>query len=239
MAKKEPTTSDWLKVILTSQVGGEGEDWKRLSKKRVYGGDVAREFENKATGQKISIYERADGLLYAELPDGSQMTARIPVSGDFNDAAQPPAVDRVMNALLEDKDPDDLPPGLYAQAVKEGLSERFSFCLTRYDGGGGEEDSTGLYTMIYPTVRDATFKCPSWIRPMVPKGDDIDECVVTEWRFDKGIDTPAQIVKYLQSLGMKWDEDSQKREKDFYAEIKSELGAAKAAPAAEAKGPKH
>ncbi|MEZ0224810.1 MAG: hypothetical protein ACAH83_09675 [Alphaproteobacteria bacterium] len=223
MTKKE-TTSDLLKVMLSAEVGGEVTDWKRLSKRRYYGGDIAREFANTATGERIGVYERQDGLFYAETKAGKEITARLP----FNAAAKPSAVDLVMNRLLEEKDCDD---DLYAQAVKEGLAKRFSFCIQKYDEGIGEEGESPIYTTIYPTVRDATCRVAAYIRPMVPKGGSTDECMEDEWRFTKDLDTPAKIVKYLQGVGMTWDTDQQKRNPDLYKEICDELGTAKPSPA--------
>jgi hypothetical protein len=230
MTKKHETTSDLIKVMLSAEVGGDVDDWKRLSKRRYYGGDTAREFKNTATGERIAVYERQDGLIYAETKDGEkEITARLP----FNAAAKPSAVDLVMNRLLEEKDCDD---DLYAQAVKEGLAKRFSFCVTKYDEGIAEEGESPMYTTIYPTVRDATCRVAAYIRPMVPKGTSTDECMVDEWRFTSDLDTPGKIVKYLQSVGMTWDIDSQKRSPEVYKEICDELGIAKPTPAS--KGPK-
>ncbi|TAL27578.1 MAG: hypothetical protein EPN97_17075 [Alphaproteobacteria bacterium] len=229
MSKKE-TTSDLIKVMLSAEVGGEVADWKRLSKRRYYGGDIAREFANTATGERIAVYERQDGLIYAETKDGEkEITARLP----FNAAAKPSAVDLVMNRLLESKDCDD---DLYAQAVKEGLAKRFSFCITKYDEGIVEEGESPMYTTIYPTVRDETCRVAAYIRPMVPKGGSTDECMVDEWRFTDDLDTPGKIVKYLQSVGMTWDIASQKRSPEVYREICDELGIATPAPGA--KNPK-
>ena len=230
MTKNKSTATDDLKKILSAQAGGAASDWKRLpSKKCVWGGDTAREFENKSSGAKVTVYERQDGLVYAELDGGKEITARLP----FNAAAKPSAVDVVMNKLLEEKDCDD---ALYAQAVKEGLVKRFSFYVTKYDDGIAEEGEQSMFAVIYPTVRDETFKCAAYIRPMVPKGDDTDECMVTEWRFPAEMSTPGKIVKHLESLGMTWDTEWQKREKALYQEITDELKAAK--PSAKAKGPK-
>lgn len=230
MANKQPeTTTEQFKNLLSAEAGGAASDWKRLSKKRVYGGDTAREFENTKDGQKVTVYERQDGLLYAETAEGKEITARLP----FNAAAKPSAVDLVMNRLLEEKDCDD---DLYAQAVKEGLAKRFSFCITKYDEGIVEEGESPIYTTIYPTVRDETCRVAAYIRPMVPLGNSTDECMVDEWRFPAQMDTPAKIVKYLESTGMTWDVESQKRDKALYKEICDELKPAK--PAAQAKGPK-
>jgi hypothetical protein len=232
MAKSKDNVTQDLKEILSAEVGGAASDWKRLSKKRVYGGDTAREFENTSSGQKVTTYERADGLVYAELGEGGkEITARVP----FNAAAKPSVVDVVMNKILEDK---EVPDALYAQAVKEGLIKRFSFCVTKYDDGIVEEGESPMYTTIYPTVRDETFKCPEFIRPMVPKGDATDECMVTEWRFPAAMNTPAKVVKHLESLGLTWDVESQKRDKAVYKEITTELNAAKTATPASNRGPK-
>lgn len=225
MTKKE-TTSDLIKVMLSAEVGGEVEDWKRLSKRRYYGGDIAREFKNTVTGERIAVYERQDGLIYAETKDGEkEITARLP----FNASAKPSAVDLVMNRLLESKDCDD---DLYAQAVKEGLAKRFSFCIRKYDEGIAEEGESPMFTVIYPTVRDSTCRVAAYIRPMVPKGSSTDECMEDEWRFTSDLNTPGKIVKYLQSVGMTWDTDSQKRNPELYDEIRSELGIAKPLPGA-------
>ncbi len=227
MAKSKDSVTEDLKTILSAELGGDASDWKRTSKKRVYGGDTARDFENKTAGQKITTYERRDGLIYAEQGEsGKEITARVP----FNAAAKASVVDVVMNKILEEK---EVPDALYAQAVKEGLIRRFSFCVTKYDEGIVEEGESPMYTTIYPAVRDETFKCPEFIRPLVPKGDDTDECMVTEWRFPAAMDTPAKVVRYLESLGMTWDVESQKRDKTVYNEITGELNAAKPA-----KGPR-
>jgi hypothetical protein len=227
MPDKKETKSDQIKILLSAEVGGEPSDWKRVSKRRVYGGDVAREFRNTANGDRLAVYERGDGLLYAETTNGKEITARLP----FNAAAKPSAVDLVMNRLLEEKDCDD---GLYAQAVKEGLAKRFSFCIRQYDEGILEEGEPRMYTTIYPTVRDSTCRVAAYIRPMVPLGNDTDECMEDEWRFPKSMDTPAKVVTYLKNLGFNWDEEWQKKDKELYREIKIELEAAK--PVAKAKG---
>ena len=234
MTTKKDTTED-LKAILSAELGGEASDWKRLSKKRAYG-DTVREFENKAKGEKVTVYERGDGLVYAETAGGKEITARLP----FNAAAKPSVVDVVMNRVLEGKFDDEAPvdQALYAQAVKDGLVRRFSFYVEKYDDGVGEEGEQSMFAVIYPTVRDETFKCASIIAPMVPKANDTDECMVTEWRFPESMNTPGKIVKHLESLGMTLDVEWQQHadRKAVYNEIVRELGAAK--PAARAKGPK-
>lgn len=227
VTKPKDASTEQLKELLSTEAGGAASDWKRLSKKRVYGGDTAREFENKTNGQKVTVYERQDGLLYAELDNGKEITARLP----FNAAAKPSAVDLVMNRLLEEKDCDD---DLYAQAVREGLAKRFSFCVTKYDEGIVEEGESPMYTTIYPTVRDETCRVAAYIRPMVPLGNSTDECMVDEWRFPAQMDSPAKVVKYLESLGMTWDVESQKRDKAVYKEITDELNAGKPAAGAKA-----
>jgi hypothetical protein len=227
--KNKDNATKELKKILAAELGGKPADWVRLKRTPRGWQDIEREFENKETGETVTATQRTDGLIYAETGDkGREITARIP----FNAAATPSTADVVMNMILEDKEVDD---GQLAKAIKEGLAKQFSFYVTKYDEGVGEEGEINTFAVIYPTVRDETFKCASIIAPMVPKGDDTDECMVTEWRF-KSLDSAAKIASHLESLGMTWDVAYQKeRHNDTYKDIVKERGAPKAAP--KAKGP--
>ena len=209
--------SKQIKQILSENVGGKKSDWKRLSKKKSSGTDIQRVFQNEKMGQKIEIYERSNGLLYAALPDGKELTSRLP----FNKAAKPSAIDIVMNAMLEDK---DAPKELLAQALKDGLAKNFSFIICKYDTGSGKDDEESLFANIFPTLRDPTFKCPDYIRPIVPEANDTDECCETEWRFPKTIDSPAKIAEFLTGRGLTLDKEMQKKvSPKIYKEIKAAL----------------
>lgn len=233
MAKESKVTTDYLKQLLADKVGGEAEDWTRNSKKRVYWNDTKREFENAATGQKVDIYERADGLLYAELPNGDKLTHRQPWHGKYRKDAEPNTVDVVMNEILEEA--DEIADAKFDRAMQEGLVSRFSFTICEGDYGNEELDR---FATIYPTVRDETFKSPSYIRPMAEGLDDTDECVVTEWRFTNGIEKPGEMVMHLLKLGFQWDIEGQQREfyKDLNKQIAAELAGEVSADAAAQKG---
>lgn len=233
MAKESKVTTDYLKQLLADKAGGLPLDWSRKSKKTVYGGDTERVFENAMTGEKISVYERADGLLYAELPNGSKLTHRQPWHGRYNKEARPDVVDVVMNEILEDA--DEINDAKFARAVKEGLVSRFSFTICEADYGNDEPDR---FATIYPTVRDETFKCPDFIRPMAEGLDDTDECMVTEWRFANGIEKPGEMALHLLKLGFQWDVESQAREfnRDLNNKIAAELAGDVSADAAAQKG---
>jgi hypothetical protein len=152
----------------------------------------------------------------------------------------------------------EIDDALYEQAMKEGLAKRFSFMVSTFDDGSldcieepakgapqaeidawkaevAEAKRNSTVALIYPSTRDETFRTAAYIRPLVPKASSTDECMCDYWNFDRGIDTPGQIVKYLQGQGLVWDEEGQKREKELYAQIKEELGLV-ATPAAKAKG---
>lgn len=232
-AKKEKQgKSEAFKQMLSAQVGGEPSDWTRTKKKEVIWNDVDRTFKNKKTGQEVIVCERTDGLIYTIADDEyNGHTARLP----FNAAAKPATVDVVMNMILASR--PEIDDDLYAQAVKEGLAKRFSFSLTTMDDGMDEPDSVQTVALIYPATRDETFRTAAYIRPLVPKADSIDECMCDYFVFDKDLDSPGKIVKYLQGQGLVWDEDGQKREKELYKQIKEELGLV-AMPAAKSKGPK-
>lgn len=256
-AKKE-NKSEAFKEMLSAQVGGAPSDWSRTSKKEVIWNDVDRTFKNKKTGQEVIVCERADGLIYTIAEDEyNGHTARLP----FNAAAKPATVDVVMNMILASR--PEIDDDLYAQAVKEGLAKRFSFMVSTFDDGSldcieepakgaskaeikaweeevAEAKRNATVALIYPSTRDETFRTAAYIRPLVPKASSTDECMCDYWNFDRGIDTPGQIVKYLQGQGLVWDEEGQKREKELYAQIKAELAAEApvATPAAKSKAPK-
>jgi hypothetical protein len=205
--------SEQMKRLLAHHTGSLAAEWKRVSQKRFYG-DVDREFENKKTGEKISVSERPDGLLYALLPDDRTITARLPIPAKIE---TPAVTDVVLNACLDDK---EVPADLYKRAVAGGLAGHFNFCVYKGDLGDGEPY---LFATIYPAVRDETFKCPDFIRPMAPGAEGVDECVVTEWHFGENYDSPAEIARRLRALGFRWDREAQKHQKDIYAEIKGAL----------------
>jgi hypothetical protein len=222
--------SDAFKEMLSAQIGGEPNDWSRTSKKEVIWNDIDRTFKNKKTGQEVIVCERPDGLIYTIADDEENgFTARLP----FNKAAKPATIDVVMNKILASC--PEIDDALYEQAMKEGLAKRFSFCITTMDDGMDEPDSVQTVATIYPSTRDETFRTAAYIRPLVPKADSQDECMCDYFIFDKDLDSPGKIVKYLQGQGLVWDEDGQKREKELYQQIKEELGLV-ATPAAKAKG---
>jgi hypothetical protein len=222
---KNNVSSEALKELLAHELGGEAADWKRGPKKE-YGGEILRKFENKKLDLKIDLWERPDGLLCAEKPDGSLITARLTASGDFNAAAKPSAIDQVMNAMYETKDVD---PALYKQAVRDGLAKNFSFVVVKFGEDGGEAGEP-MAAMIYPTTKDSTFKAPEIIEPMIPGVDGVDSCVVTEYILPQQFDTPGKVVKHLSAQGFVWDVASQKEDKPVYDEIQAELSGRPALP---------
>jgi hypothetical protein len=126
---------------------------------------------------------------------------------DFDKSAKSPAVDQVM-AILMDGQGDDVPKALVAQAMKEGLTRRFSFYISEVSEDIG--DDVNYIAVIYPGKLDGTFKSPySCIQPAIPEAKPVDGCVETEWHFPKAIDTPAGIAKLLASRGFVWDKKSQ------------------------------
>jgi len=253
-AKKENKT-EIFKEMLSVQIGGAPADWSRTKKKEVIWNDVDRTFKNKKTGQEVIVCERTDGLIYTIADDEENgFTARLP----FNKAAKPATVDVVINMILASR--SEIDDDLYAQAMKEGLAKRFSFMVSTFDDGSldsieepakgapkaeidawkeevAEAKRNSTVALIYPSTRDETFRTAAYIRPLVPKATSTDECMCDYWNFERGIDTPGQIVKYLQGQGLVWDEEGQKREKELYAQIKAELGLV-ATPAAKSKAPK-
>jgi hypothetical protein len=220
MSKNKKSLSHQYKALLSHAVGGKAKDWKRVSKKTVMWGDIDRKFVNAALGKEVEISERADGLLFGLLPDGSKLTARLSAKGEFNAAAQPSTVDRVMNMLLDD---EEAPPAIQQRIAKEqGLASRFSFRIS--DFRGKEHGEYGMFAAIYPTVRDSTFKTGyDYLRPLVPEGKPHDECVETEWHFPEEMDTPAKIAKYLVSEGFVLDKEAQKHQPKVLEEIEKLL----------------
>lgn len=201
-AKADATAS--IKKLLASETNTAANDWKRLSKRDVSWNDIDREFENKTTGEKLWVTERPNGLVYAQRDNEQAIMGRI--SPAFNTAAQLSPLDKVMSLILADA--DEIDDTLYASAVKQGLARQFSFVITQNDTG--EEDEP-LFANIYPTLRDETFKCPAYIRPLVPELQAIDECMTTEWHFPAQFDAPLKLAQYLLLKGFTLDEESQKR----------------------------
>lgn len=150
--------------------------------------------------------------------------------------SQVSAADRVMEAVMDGTYYDTVSDKLLAQAVREGLSTRFSFYIgPGCEGVAGEdyrlpvddsedEDAYHNVAFIYPSGTDSTFKVPAIIRPMIPSAIGVDGCMETEWYFPKQLDTPAKIAQFLTGHGFKWDQDMQKlANKDLIGEIKSAL----------------
>lgn len=132
-------------------------------------------------------------------------------------------------ALLEDG-AYEIPDALYERALKDGFSKHFSFHIATADYGGDQPD---LFTLIYPTDKDATWRGAALIRPMLPEGESTDECMEDYWYFD-GFDSPAKIAGLLHSRGFTFDEETQDmRNPELTAEIKSAI-APQAAPASAA-----
>lgn len=228
MTQNKKTSTDQYKEVLSHLVGGAAKDWKRLSKKKVYPGDIERKFSNTRLGvdMVVVISEREDGLLCVGLPNETKLTARLSATGEFNKAAQPSAVDRVMNKLLEN---EEAPAALVKQAVAEGLVSRFSFCVSDFKEYG--EEGEGLFATIYPTVRDSTFKTDyDYVMPMVPGARPTDECMETEWRFPEKFNTPAKIAQRMMELGFTWDKKMQARQPEVLQEIEQALGGAAGKP---------
>ena len=208
--------TEQIKAFLTTVAGGNETDWTRVSKKKSYGGEITREFKNKKTGQKVPVSERDDGLLCAHLDDDKLATGRLSLTGAFDKAAQPSAIDRVMNDMFEDRDPN---AALLRQAMNEGLAGKFKFYIQINDEDGDyakaskQEKWERLWAVIYPVTRDETFKCPDYIRPLVPGILAIDECVETEYRFPQKmkIDTPEKLAAEIAKQGLVFDETTQKQ----------------------------
>ncbi|MBI3442038.1 MAG: hypothetical protein HY052_09620 [Proteobacteria bacterium] len=153
---------------------------------------------------------------------------------NFGQVAPRTAVDIVMAALLNGDDAAKTP---IEKAITEGLAGRFSFIVCQ------DESGFGLFADIYPTGQDVTFKCPDYIRAMLPEAEGIDECCETIWNFPADIDTPAKMAQLLVKRGFVWDKNFQEdvQSKEIFDEIKSALESmpnTKAAPPVKKKGPK-
>lgn len=229
MDKKKLTATDQIKSFLSIAVGGNETDWEHLSKKRVYGGDISREYANKKTGKQIRVDERDNGLLCAHLNNEKLATGRLSLSGVFDKTAKPSAIDRVTNDMLEGR---EVSPKALRQAIGEGFAGQFKFFIRRADEDDDYAQATNqekwerLWAAIYPAMRDSTFKCPSYIRPLVPGIIAVDECIETEYRFpaQSGIDTPSKMTAALIAQGLIWDEAAQKEiDAKLHKEIKSEI----------------
>jgi len=130
----------------------------------------------------------------------------------------------------------EIPDDLYEKALKDGFSKHFSFHIATADYG---DETPELVTLIYPRDKDSTWRGAALVRPMLPEGDSVDECMEDYWSFE-GFDTPAKIAGLLHSRGFAFDEESQNmRNPELTAEIKAALAPAAApVPAATVKANK-
>ena len=140
-----------------------------------------------------------------------------------------PALDQVMHWLeTQDDLPWDfeIPADIYAQAVKEGLASQFVFAV-RYMSAENNpfgEDEPYAYTVIYPKDKDSTWKGPDFLRPLLPEGNAVDECMETEWHFESLGSDPGAIAKFMIGRGIALDEEFQKGyEPQAYTLIKDAL----------------
>jgi hypothetical protein len=159
--------------------------------------------------------------------------------------SQVSAADQVMDAINNGED-DAISNKLLAQAVKGGLSKKFSFFVGPGCEGvtdeayitaadlSDDEEAYHYVGYIYPTGTDSTNKMIAIIEPMIPDVIGVDGCGATEWYFRKEIDTPAKIAKYLSERGFVFDESAQTR---FEPQIADQIKAALTAPKAEATKP--
>lgn len=161
----------------------------------------------------------------------------------MTEPSKTPALDQIMNWLeTQDDLPWDfeIPSDIYKQAVKEGLAEKFVF-MVRYIAAENNpfgDDEPHMYTVIYPKDLDSTWKGPDFLRPLLPEGNAVDECMETEWYFEDVDNNPGAIAKFLLSRGIALDEKWQKdREPEAHAMIKAALGE-KPAQAPKTQGPK-
>jgi hypothetical protein len=135
------------------------------------------------------------------------------------------AVEKVMDFIERQDDlPWDftVPADIYAEAVKEGLATKFSYFLRHIPAAENPygEDADVSFAVIFPTGKDGTWKGPNFLRPLVPEGEAIDECMETEWHFaDAALSTPAGIARLLSGKGMTFAQADQRE----YAELPAQV----------------
>lgn len=140
-----------------------------------------------------------------------------------------------------------VPDDIMKQAIREGLAAEFSFFIryTAAERNPNGEDEPVVYAVIYPNGLDNTWKGPDFIRPMLPESWGDDECMETEWHFEKaGLHTPADIARLLAGRGFTFDDAGQRYFEDdraVYEEVKAAVDSVTGAavpPAAKPHGPK-
>ncbi|MBI1216561.1 MAG: hypothetical protein GC185_12185 [Alphaproteobacteria bacterium] len=238
----KPTTSDYLKLVFKYAAESDADDWKRLSKKKNADGQWVREFENRATGSRLTVTEMEQGYFNVK---GKDIEANIRIPESFAQAAQKPAApasglyvetdpaknaaaDKALRIIMGDEegadyDDDDasygVPDALVKQAGK-ALANRYCFAVS-------EEDDM-LSAMITPIRYFEEEGCCSDqtgpIYDLLPKCAELME---STWEiFEEGVDTPVKAAQYLQSLGFRWNRDFQ----DFIDASQTKTLAAALAP---------
>jgi len=242
----KPTTSDYLKLVFQHVVQSDADDWKRLSKKKNDDGQWVREFENKDSGDRLTVTEMEKGYFNVK---GKDLEANVRIPNAFLAAAQKPAApkstaqgaagpvietdpaknaaaDAVIRILMgedpaADYDDPDADWGVPNKLVEEAglaLANRHCFAIMA-------EEGDIPYAMITP-IRffEQEGHCSDQSVPVHELMPKCGEAMESTWEiYEKGVDTPVEAARYLQSLGFQWDRGFQ----DFIdPSVTAELAAA-------------
>lgn len=196
---KKPTTSDQLKLVFQYVLESDPADWKRLSKSKNEEGQWVRAFENKKSGETVTVTEMDDGYFNVK---GKGVEANISLPEQFRKSAAPeisvPVVDQIMDILLEGE--KDVPQELLKKADPAELAKRFTFTVI------DEPDMGGVMAIVTPKGRDDedSKKSCDVMKFLFPKAEYIDDCVMGMWQIDES-HSRAELGAELAKAGFEWD----------------------------------
>lgn len=229
---KKFTTSDKLKLLFKAALDGDAKDWKRTGKFKNDAGQEVRTFENKKTGDELTVTDTGDGRFHlagnnfemtASVPDAfAEAAQKAPADAPFTslsatvhetDAAKNAAADRIVELLLMDEygpaEADDLDESGYGvkqelvDAAGRALANRYCFAIMDMD-----DELTAMITPVaFYEQRGYCDDRTGPIHDLLPGCADVME---STWEFcDPKVKTPVDAAKYLQELGFVWDRDFQ------------------------------
>jgi hypothetical protein len=241
---KDPTTSDQLKLFFQHALQTNEKEWKRVSKSKNADGQDVREFENRKSGERLTVTETAAGQFNAKgRVNGQDVEANIAFPQEFFTAAQKAAVDKTAEAEAaadkiiriqmgeeEGSEDRDAVYGVKESLVKQAgkaLAARYCFAMC---GDADEED--GMYAMITP-IRyfEARGCCSDQTGPIGDLLPDFADVMESTWECcDESVTSIEEAAKRLQSYGFVWNRDFQDFIcKDYTARLETALSGAKSA----------
>jgi hypothetical protein len=222
---KKPTTSDQLKLIFQHVLESDADDWKRISKSRNDAGQWVREFENVHDGKRITVTETDEGKFSIK---GEGLDANVSMPEQFKAAAAPAlsmpdfatgpmaneAADKAIAIIMGDEERADtededfegsewgVPKDVLDQAGK-ALANRHCFAICDQDGSL----TANITPIRHYEAEGACSDQSGPIRHLLPK---CGEAMESTWEcYQKGVDTPGALAKFLQAQGFQWSREFQ------------------------------